>query len=88
MNDVTKVARIGNHVVIGNWSGINREWPRSLDCKVRATREWRGGRMSGARIGGPNCQVDVTSLYCFELFSHMDFNRFLSQQPANFRGRG
>ena len=26
-NDITKAVRIGNHVVIGNWSGIDWEWP-------------------------------------------------------------
>ena len=62
MNDVTKAAWIGNHVVIGNWLGIDREWRQSLDCKVRATQEWRGGRMSRARIGGPNEWGQVISL--------------------------
>ena len=33
------------------------------------------------------CQADVTSVYCL-LYSHMDFSCLLSQQPANFRGRG
>ena len=34
-----------------------------------------------------HCQADVTSLYCL-LYSHVDFSCLLSQQPANFRGRG
>ena len=34
-----------------------------------------------------DCQADVTSLYCL-LYSHVDFSCLLSQQPANFRGRG
>ena len=32
-NDVTKAAQIGNHVVIGNWSGINREQSQLFDCE-------------------------------------------------------
>ena len=31
MNDVTKAAWIGNHVVIGNWSGIDWERSQLLD---------------------------------------------------------
>ena len=30
---ISKATQIGNHVVIGNWSGIDREWHRSLDCE-------------------------------------------------------
>ena len=42
-NDVTKVARIGNHVVIGNWSGIDQERSRLFDreCEIFAGVEKR-----------------------------------------------
>ena len=30
---VSKVTQIGSHVGIGNWSGIDWKWRRSLDCE-------------------------------------------------------
>ena len=45
----------------------------------------RWSRITSAPAFG--CQADVTSLYCL-LYSHVDFSCLLSQQPANFRGRG
>ena len=33
MNDVTKVAQIENHVVIGNWLGIDQKWSQLFDCE-------------------------------------------------------
>ena len=35
----------------------------------------------------PPCQANVTSLFCFSSFSHVDCNCLLSQQPIDFRGR-
>ena len=30
---ISKATWIGNRVRIGNWSGIDREWPQLLDCE-------------------------------------------------------
>ena len=53
MNDITKAVRIGNHVVIGNWLGINRERSQLFDCEFeifagaeRRQNEWDSDRRS------------------------------------------
>ena len=41
---VSKVTRIGNHVGIGNWSGIDWEWCQSLNCEGEGYAEVEGRR--------------------------------------------
>ena len=72
---------------INGWFNCHRGEINCLKIREKDGKE-EVKQLKGFIVGaGHECQADVTSLYCL-LYSHVDFSCLLSQQPANFRGRG